>query len=80
MDAIGGGYKLVVHACEPWRGQEFSVEGSVIRTNSGNCVTFDGRRGHAANVFISSCGVGGSQVLNLGDFPMGSEGQIKGYP
>ena len=29
VDAIGGGYKLVVHACEPWRGQEFSVEGSV---------------------------------------------------
>lgn len=80
VDALGGGYKLVVDACNAYRGQEFTVEGARIVTNSGNCVTFKGRNGTRGNVFIDSCGAGGSQVLNLGDFPMGGEGQIVGYP
>ena len=81
VDALGGGYKLVVHECAPYRGQNFRVEGARILTNSGNCLTFDGRSGTMGMVSVSACGQGGSQVLNLkDDFKMGGGGQIVGYP
>ena len=81
VDAIGGGVKLVVHECAPYRGQNFSVQGAVIRTNSGGCVTFSGRSGTQSGIGVSECKGSGGQILNLtDDFAVGSEAQIKGYP
>ncbi|WP_455373542.1 hypothetical protein [Limibacillus halophilus] len=80
VDAIGGGYKLVVHECAPYRGQIFSLQGATIRTNSGGCIVFDGRSGTKAGVVVGECS-GGGQVLNLpDDFGTGAGAQIKGYP